>query len=125
MKSDDAKSRMVGGYLDFGHIRTPVEHEMIDNLYDMCDQLKVISNFKPDDFRVADYVDSKRSKRIPYAERSETGTGIDLIDTALDISEIASQFIDLTYLGAGLKAWKMLTDIYQKYKAVSEEEQAR
>lgn len=125
IKSDDVKNRMVGGYLDFGHIKTPVEDEMIDSLYDLCDQLKIISNFKPDDFNVADYVDSRRSKRIPYAERSESGTGIDLIDTALDISEIASQFIDLTYLGTGLKAWKMLTNIYQKYKAVSEEEKAR
>ena len=125
MKSDDVKNWMAGGYLDFGRIRTPVEQEMINNLYDLCDQLKGISNFKPDDFHVADYVDSKRSKRIPYTERGESGTGNDLIDTALDISDIASQFIDLTYLGTGLKAWKMLTNIYQKYKPVSEEEKAR
>lgn len=125
MENDSNKSQMVCGYLDFGHFRTPPENKMIDTLYDLCDQLKIVSNFKPADFMIADYVDSKRSKRIPYSERTTPISDSGIFNTVLDISDIASQFIDLTYLGVGLKAWKITMSTYQKYKPASPEEKER
>ncbi len=124
MKEPMFINRMVGGYIDLGRISTTSENEMIDILYELCDQLKRISSFKPIDFRIADIIDSRRNKRIPYSERENSllGSG-EIMDTALDATDVASSFtssiIDLTYLGTGLKALKIISKVYKKYKDIS------
>lgn len=126
MNDNSFAGRMSGGYIDLGRLRKSSDSEMIDNLYELCDQLKRISSFKPFDFKIADNVDSKRSKRVSYSARESSSEGSgEMMDVALDLSDIASQFIDLTYLGTGLKAWKFFMRTYQKYKPASRSEQDR
>ncbi len=121
MNEQNFSNKLVGGYIDLGRISTTSDNEMIDILYEICDQLKLICSFKPMDFRIADQIDSKRSKRIPYSERESSflDSG-EVMDMALDVSDIissvASSFIDLTYLGTGLKAWKIISKIHKKCK---------
>lgn len=112
------KIQFLGGSFDFNNYAGIANDMTINALYDLCDFLlakKIITLYH---FNIADRIDSTRNHRIPYSDRKILSG----FDTTSEISEFVSDFIELPYVGAGLKMAKLTAKLAMKYKPKSKDE---
>ncbi len=114
------KKKYLCGTVDLEQYAGMPALSMVNALYDMCDFLYSEEAVRLVEFDIADRIDSLRNNRIPYTgRRFEKG-----LNTSVELTEFVSEFIELPYIGAGIKAAKAAARIVNKYRPKTEEEKA-
>ena len=118
VQNSSNSTQYLCGIFDFNNYVGLSENMTINALYDLCDFLVAKKTIALYHFNVADRIDSDRNHRIPYSDRKIL-SGLDI---SSEISDLVSDFVELPYIGAGLKMAKFTAKLALKHKPKSKEE---
>ncbi|MBE6032371.1 MAG: hypothetical protein E7224_04185 [Clostridiales bacterium] len=108
------------GYFDFNQYKGLAQESMVNALYDLCDFLTAHKTVSLYHFNITDHIHSSRQKRVPYADR-KIYSYMDKVD---EVTGFASEFIELPYVGAGLKVARAVTKMVRKYRPKTDKDKS-